>query len=142
MEPDPPPISIPPPRSVRIAAGLVLLEALGLVVLAVLNLVSGLSEAASIGRTLAQVAYYLVIAAALVLCASGLLRGRRWARTPSLVAQLVVFAVGIWLVAPSGQLVGGPLLVLTGAAGAVLLLSRPANAWINRFPLPFAEPDR
>jgi hypothetical protein len=139
MEPDPPPISIPPPRSVRIAGGLVLLEALGLVVLAVLNLVSGLSEGASIGRTLAQVAYYLVIAAALVLCASGLLRGRRWARTPSLVAQLVVFAVGIWLVAPSGQYAWGiGLIALAGIAG-FLLDSTPAHAWISRFPLPFAE---
>ncbi len=136
------PISIPPPGPVRVAAVLVLVEALGVVALAVLNLVSGLAEALAVGRTLAQAAYYLVIAAALALCASGLLRGRRWARTPSLVAQIVVFAIGVWLIAPSGQLVWGPLLVLAGGAGAVLLLSRPANAWINRFPLPFAEPDR
>lgn len=144
-EPDPPPISIPPPHTVRIAAVLVLLEAFGLVVLGGVNLVSGLTDPTagiSVGRTLAQVAYYLVLAAALALCASGLLRGRRWARTPSLVAQLVVLAVGVWLIAPSGQLVWGPLLVLVGLTGAVLLLSRPANVWINRFPLPFAEPDR
>jgi hypothetical protein len=83
-----------------------------------------------------------VIAAALVLCATGLLRGRRWARTPSLVAQIVVFAIGVWLIAPSGQLLWGPLLVLVGGAGAALLLSKPTNAWISRFPLPFAEPDR
>lgn len=142
MEPDPPPLSIPPPGPVRVAAGLVLLEVLGLLVLAGVNLVSGLSESLSVGRTLAQVVYYLVIAAALALCATGLLRGRRWARTPSLVAQIVVFAIGVWLIAPSGQLVWGPLLVLVGGAGAALLLSRPANAWISRFPLPFAEPDR
>lgn len=141
-EPDPPPISIPPPRPVRIAAVLVLIEALGVVVLALLNLFSGLSEGLSVGRTLAQAGYYLVLAAALALCAGGLLRGRRWARTPSLVAQVVVLAIGGWLIAPSGQLLWGPLLVLAGGTGAVLLLSRPANAWISRFPLPFAEPDR
>ena len=142
IEPDPPPLSIPPPRPVRVAAVLVLLEALGLLVLAGTNVVSGLSEAVSVGRTLAQAAYYLVLAASLACCAAGLLRGRRWARTPSLVAQLVVFAIGVWLIAPSGQLVWGPLLVLLGGAGAALLLSRPANAWVSRFPLPFAEPDR
>ncbi|HEY5877854.1 MAG TPA: hypothetical protein VIU11_03020 [Nakamurella sp.] len=140
--PDPPPISIPPPRSVRVAAVLVLLEALGLAVLAGVNLVSGLSESLSVGRTLAQAAYYLVLAAAVACCAAGLLRGRRWARTPSLVAQVVVFAIGVWLIAPSGQLLWGPVLVLAGGAGAALLLSKPANAWISRFPLPFAEPDR
>ncbi len=139
--PDPPPISIPPPGAVRIAALLVLLEASGLVVLAGVNLASGLSEDLSIGRTLAQFAYYLVLGVALGFCAAGLLRGRRWARTPSLVAQVVVVAVGAWLIAPSGQLLWGPVLVLVGIVGAVLLLSRPANAWISRFPLPFAEPD-
>ena len=140
--PDPPPISIPPPRPVRVAAVLVLLEALGLAVLAGVNLVSGLSESLSVGRTLAQAAYYLVLAAAVACCAAGLLCGRRWARTPSLVAQVVVSAIGVWLIAPSGQLLWGPVLVLAGGAGAALLLSRPANAWISRFPLPFAEPDR
>lgn len=142
VAPDPPPISIPPPRPVVAAAYLVLLEAVGLVVLSGVNLVSGLTEGLSVGRTLAQVAYYLVLAAALGLCAGGLLRGRRWARTPSLVAQVVVFAIGVWLIAPSGQYLWGPLLVLAGVSGAGLLLSRPANAWISRFPLPFAEPDR
>lgn len=141
-EPDPPPISIPPPRPVVVAAYLVMVEAAGLVVLSGVNLVSGLSENLSVGRTLAQVAYYLVLAAALAFCAGGLLRGRRWARTPGLMAQLVVLAIGVWLIAPSGQYLWGPLLVLVGTSGAALLLSRPANAWISRFPLPFAEPDR
>ena len=141
-EPDPPPISIPPPRPVVVAAYLVLLEVVGLVVLSGVNLVSGLVEGLAVGRTLAQVAYYLVLAAALAYCATGLLRGRRWARTPSLVAQIVVVAIGVWLIAPSAQYVWGPLLVLIGGSGAGLLLSRPANLWINRFPLPFAEPDR
>jgi hypothetical protein len=142
VQPDPPPVSIPPPRPVVLAAYLVLLEAAGLVVLSGVNLVSGLSEGLSTARTLAQVAYYLVLAAALAFCAGGLLRGRRWARTPSLVAQVVVFAIGVWLIAPSGQYLWGPVLELAGAAGAGMLLSRPANAWISRFPLPFAEPDR
>jgi hypothetical protein len=135
-------VSIPPPPLVRIAAVLVLLEALGTVVLAGGTLVSGLSEGIAVGRTMAQTGYYLIIAALLALGASGLLRGRRSARTPSLVAQAVVFAIGVWLIAPSGQIWWGALLVLVGAATGVLLVSRPANAWISRFPLPFAEPDR
>ena len=55
----------------------------------------------------------------------------------------MLLLIGIWLIAPSGAVIVGGIvvLVLAGVTG-YLLLSRPANAWINRFPLPFAEPDR
>src|SRR4029077_1252462 len=82
---EPPPISIPPPRPVVLAAVLVLVEAGGVVALAVATLVSGLTEDIAIGRTLAQFAYYVVLSALLVVCATALLRGRRWGRTPCLV---------------------------------------------------------
>ena len=61
-----PPISIPPPRPVVLAAVLVLVEAGGLLALAVATLVSGLTEDIAIGRTLAQFAYYVVLSALLV----------------------------------------------------------------------------
>lgn len=139
---DPPPISIPPPRPVVIAGVLVALEALGVLVLAVVNVTSGLNSDSPIGRTLAQGAYYLVLALLLLACASGVLRGRRWGRTPSLIAQIVVVAVGVWLIAPSGQFGWGIALILLGGVTGYLLVSKPANAWINQFPLPFAEPDQ
>jgi hypothetical protein len=139
---DPPPISIPPPRSVVVAAMLVLAEAVGLLALAVATLVSGLTENIAIGRTLAQFAYYIVLAALLVLCASAVLRGRRWGRTPCLVVQIVLVLIGVWLVAPSGQFGWGFALIVLGGVTGYLLLGKPASAWINRFPLPFAEPDQ
>ena len=140
---DPPPISIPPPRPVVIAGMLVLLEAIrsagrwpGA------TLISGLAEDIAIGRTLAQTAYYLVLALLLAACANGVLRGRRWGRTPCLVAQVVLVLVGIWLIAPSGSSAGVSAWSLLGGVTGYLLVSKPANAWINRFPLPFAEPDQ
>ena len=139
---DAPPISIPPPRSVAVAAALVLLEGVGLLALAVATLVSGLTENIVIGRTLAQFAYYIVLAALLVLCASAVLRGRRWGRTPCLVVQVVLVLIGVWMVAPSGQYGWGITLIALGGVTAYLLVNKPASAWINRFPLPFAEPDR
>jgi drug/metabolite transporter superfamily protein YnfA len=139
---EPLPISIPPPRPVRIAAVLVLVEALGLLALAVATLVSGLTEDIAIGRTFAQFGYYVVLAALLVLCASAVLRGRRWGRTPCLVVQVVLVAIGVWMVAPSGQYGWGIGVIALGAVTGYLLVSRPANEWINRFPLPFAEPDQ
>ncbi|MET0863207.1 MAG: hypothetical protein ABWZ98_02620 [Nakamurella sp.] len=137
-EPDPPPISIPPPRPVQLAGFLVLLEALGLLVLAGTTLVSGLTEDIAVGRTLAQTGYYIVLALAVAACASGLLRGRRWGRTPCLVLQVVLVAIGIWLIAPSGQFGWGIALIVLGGVTGYLLVSKPATAWINQFPLPFA----
>ncbi len=139
---EPAPISIPPPRPVVLAAVLVLVEAGGLLVLAVATLVSGLNEDIAIGRTLAQFAYYVVLSALLVVCATAVLRGRRWGRTPCLVVQVVLVLIGVWMVAPSGQFGWGIGLILLGGVTGYLLLSKPANAWINRFPLPFAEPDQ
>ncbi len=139
---DPPPLSIPPPRPVVVAGVLVLVQAAGLLVLAGATLVSGLSENIAIGRTSAQVLYYVVLGLLLGLCANGLLRGRRWGRTPCLVAQVILVAIGVWLIAPSAQYGWGIALVTIGGVTGYLLLSKTANAWINRFPLPFAEPDR
>jgi hypothetical protein len=139
---DPPPISIPPPRPVVVAAVLVLVEAVGLLVLAGTTLVSGLTEDIAVGRTLAQTGYYVVLAALLALCAGAVLRGRRWGRTPCLVTQIVLVLIGVWLIAPSGQYAWGIGLIALGGISGYLLISKPANAWINRFPLPFAEPDQ
>ena len=121
---------------------LVLVEAVGLLLLAGTTLVSGLTEDIAVGRTLAQTAYYVVLAALLALCASAVLRGRRWGRTPCLMTQIVLVLIGVWLIAPSGQYAWGiGLIAMAGVAG-YLLVSKPANAWINRFPLPFSEPDQ
>jgi hypothetical protein len=139
---DPPPITIPPPRLVALAGLLVLVEAFGVLVLAGFTVVSGLAADAPFGQVAAQGMYYLVIAALIAACGTAVLRGRRWGRTPSLLTQIVMIAIGIWLIAPSGQLIWGILLILMGGFTGGLLVSRPANAWINQFPAPFApEPD-
>ncbi len=68
-----------------------------------LTLASGISNEANTGQLLAQVAYYLVLAMALAAVAAGLLRGRRWARTPAIVVQLITLGVGFYLAVPSGH---------------------------------------
>src|SRR6478735_6284279 len=70
-------VSVPvDPRPVVIAGLLVVIEAVGVLVLAVVNVLSGLSSDSPIGRNLAQGAYYVVLALLLLACASGVLRGR------------------------------------------------------------------
>jgi hypothetical protein len=136
---DPPPISIPPPRSVLLAATLVLVEATGLVVLAVTTVTSGLTSGSPTGQTLAQGGYYLVLAALLALCASALFRGRRWGRTPCLLTQLITIGIGIYLALPSGRPVLGVAVILVAGFTGYLLVNKAATDWINRFPLPFGE---
>lgn len=131
------PVVIPPPGTVRVAAILVALQGLGLVVLAGMTLVSGISHDARGAQLGAQVAYFVVLGAALVFVASGLLRGRRWARTPALVAEVVVVAVGMWMAFPSERLGQGIAVIGVGVLTFGLLVSPRANHWIRLFPTPF-----
>lgn len=137
------PVVIPPPPPVRAAGLAVLAEAAGLVVLAVVTVTSGVANASPMSQTLAQGGYYLILAGLVAACGAAVLRGRRWGRTPSFLVQVVLLAIGVWVAFPSGQPLFGIPMVLIGAVVGGLLVSRPANEWINRFPLPFAAgPDR
>lgn len=132
-----PPVSIPPPGTVRAAAALVALEGVGLVVLAGMTLASGISHDAAGAQLAAQTAYFLILGAALLLVAAGLARGRRWGRSPALVVQIVVIAIGMWMAFPSGRLPQGLALIGLGALVLALLVTPRANDWIRRFPAPF-----
>jgi hypothetical protein len=131
------PVSIPPPGTVRVAAILVAVQGVGLVVLAGMTLFSGLDHGANGAQLGAQVGYFVILGAALGLVAAGMLRGRRWARSPALVAQVVVIAVGMWMAFPSGRLGQGLALIGAGALTLGLLVSPRANHWIRQFPAPF-----
>ena len=125
------------------AGGLICLQAVGVVVLAVLILVSGFHHSAAVGQLLAQAAFFVVCAAAMVACGWSLITGRRWGRSPTIVVQVVLAAVGYWLAVPSGQAAWGAALIVLAVLTAGLLLTKPANAWINRFPALFGpEPRR
>ena len=128
------PISIPPPRPVAVAAALLCGEALGVVVLAVVIVASGLKNSAAIGQLLAQGAYYVILAAGMLVCGWALLKGRRWGRTPTIVVQIVLAAVGYWMAVPSGRLLLGIALIVLAVITGGLLLSKPANDWVSRFP--------
>ena len=80
-----------------------LVEAVGLLVLAGTTLVSGLTEDIAVGRTLAQTGLLRGPRRTVGLCAIAVLRGRRWGRTPCLITQIVLVLIGVWLIAPSGQ---------------------------------------
>lgn len=119
------------------------LEAVGVLVLTVMIVLSGLRNDARTGQLLGQAAFFVVIAAAMVICGLSLISGRRWGRSPTIVVQVVVAATGYYLAVPSGRPGWGLALFVLAVVTGALLLTRPANDWISRFPHPFGpEPGR
>jgi hypothetical protein len=129
---EPGPIRIAPPFPVRVAALGVLLHAVAVLTVAGASLLA--RRDATVQWALATTAYFLVLATAMTAVAAGLLRGRRWARTPAVVIELIVALVGIYVAGPSEQLLVGSLLIASGGVTLALLVSGPANEWIRSFP--------
>ncbi|SCX52315.1 hypothetical protein SAMN03159343_2744 [Klenkia marina] len=113
------------PRSVRLAALLVGVEAAAAsAVAAVLLWLTLTSTPDSVGRALAEVVYVLVGAAALAVVARGLWRVAGWARGPVVVLQLLLGALGYATAFEAGRpLIGLP--VLACVAGVCWFLATP-----------------
>ncbi len=114
------------PRSLRLAALLVGVEAVGLVGVAGTVLWLTLSGSPdSTGRALAEVVYVLLGAAALGAGAVGLGRVAGWARGPVVVLQLLLGLLG-WSTLSGGRpLLGVPLLACV--AGVLWFLATPES---------------
>ncbi len=112
------------PRVMRIAAGVAVLQALGLGVFAAVVVVEALrGDRSSMANALLLVALLLAWAAALGLCARGLLRRRHWSRAPLVMSELLLLAVGVPLVQGAGARWAGVLLVVGAVVGLLSVLS-------------------
>lgn len=127
--------SDPAPVVVRVAAYLVSAQGVGVAVLAVAIVASGLRNGASLGQLFAQGVYYLILGAGMVALGAALRRGARWARTPTIVTQLLLLAVGYWMAVPSARPLVGAAMILLALATAGLLVLKPASQWANRYVL-------
>jgi hypothetical protein len=81
------------------------------------------------GLVLGEAGFFLLVAAAVGAVGVGLLRGRRWARTPALVTQLLLLPVVYSLIGPSRQIVLG---LVSGAlvfATFMLLVNERSRLW-------------
>jgi hypothetical protein len=111
----------------RLCAALVGLQALGLAAVAVFYLVELLvATEDDVVRALVTTGLALAAAAGLGLVARGLLHGRRWARSPALVTNLLVVPVAIGLLQGGVWYAGVPLLLW--ALAVLGLLFAPATA--------------
>lgn len=119
------------PRPVRAAGVLVGLQGLTGVVIAVGLLVAALrgrTGPVSIPGTAAWLAGYGVI---LLAIGVNLVRGRHGARTPAIVAQLLLLGVCWYAAGPSSQLAYGVSAAAFCVAVLVLLFCPPALRWVT-----------
>jgi hypothetical protein len=115
---------------VRAAGALVGLEALAAAAFtAVLALWSGSAAEPGVGAVLAEAGFFLLVAVALGAVAVGLWTGRRWARTPAIVTQLLLLPVVYSLLGPSHQLLIGLVAGAVVVAAFLLLISERSRAW-------------
>ena len=121
--------AVRPPIAVRAAAVVVCLQgALG-VLFAVALLVWALGGSQPVVDVLGEAGYFAVLGAAVLVVGVALLNGRRWARTPALVLQILLIGVAWYTTGPSGRPeYGVPVGVVCLAVGAALL-GRQARAW-------------
>ncbi|GAA3244521.1 hypothetical protein GCM10017691_50650 [Pseudonocardia petroleophila] len=127
-----------PPPQVRWAGVSVAVQGVAGLVFAVLLVARSGSADLPVGFVLGEAAYFAVIGSALVAVGVGLVRGRRWARTPAIVAQLLLLPVVYSLIGPSRQLALG---LATGALVFVtfmLLISERSREWSMGLDLPDA----
>lgn len=137
MSPDPPVPAGPPPQ-VRLAGALVALQALAALVFAVVLVVRASSAELPLASVLGEAGYFAVIGAAVLAVGGGLVTGRRWARTPAIVTQLLLLPVVYSLIGPSRQLALGIVTGVLVVATFMLLISERSRIWSMGLDLPDA----
>jgi len=111
-----------------VVAGLVLAQGGLLVGIAVFYAVElAVATAADVTRALVSAGLTLLAGAALLQVGRGLLRARRWARSPALVTNLILVPVAVGLLQGGRWYLGVPL-IAAAATVVVLLFSSSVNA--------------
>lgn len=121
----------PLPATVRCAGGLVALEGLVAVVVAIVLVIRGLlghdQEAANPYGT---AAWFLILGGAVLAAGVGLLRGHRWGRAIAVVAQLLLLPVVWSLLTDSHQPLLGAVLGVIVVPALGCLFSGPTSRWM------------
>ncbi len=120
--------SAPPPQ-IRVAGVLVAVQALAAIAFAIVIGVQASSANLPFSAVLGETAYFVVIGLALLGVGIGLVRGRRGARTPAIVTQLLLLPVVYSLIGPSQELVLGIASGVYVAGTFLLLISEPSRQW-------------
>ena len=116
-----------PPPQIRVAGLLVGLQGVAAVAFAIL--VGVQDSTLPLGSVLGEVGYFVVIGIALVFIGAALFTGRRGARTPAIVTQLLLLPVVYSLIGPSRQLLLGIAAGIYVVVTFLLLISERSREW-------------
>ncbi|GAB3277631.1 hypothetical protein [Parasphingorhabdus pacifica] len=123
------------PRTVRIAGALTTAQAAVGLVFVVALLIRGASvELGGVGTldrgsTYGEAAYYAFLSACVLAAGVGLLRGKHWARTPSMLMQLLLLGAAWYALGPSGRPLIGLLIAAPAVAVLWFLFNREGREW-------------
>ena len=117
---------IPPPQ-IRVAGVLVGLQGVTALVFAVLIGIQAAGQPFT--SVLGEVGCFALIGLALVFVGAALATGRRGARTPAIVTQLLLLPVVYSLIGPSRQLLLGVVAGIYVVVTFLLLISEPSRLW-------------
>lgn len=113
------------PTAARVAGVLTGVQGLAGIGFAVALVVRAFSGAESPGKVLGEAGYFVVLCAGVLAAGICLGLGKRWARTPSIVVQLLLLGVAWYMYGPSKQQLVGVYAVVVVA----LLFANPVRAW-------------
>lgn len=91
-----------------------------------------------VGFVLGESGFFALVGVALTVAGVGLVGGRRWARTPAIVTQLLLLPVVYSLIGPSRQLVLGLIAGGVVFVAFMLLISERSREWSMGLDLPDA----
>lgn len=117
------------PAAVRVAGVLTSLQGLAGIAFAVALVVRAFGGAESTGKVLGEAGYFIVLCSGVLAAGIGLVLGKRWARTPSIVVQLLLLGVAWYMYGPSGQQLVGSLIGIYVVVVIVLLFTNPVRHW-------------
>ncbi|MHA6617288.1 hypothetical protein [Pseudonocardia sp. DLS-67] len=120
------------PRQVRLAGVLVGAQGLlglGFAVALVVRALGAEDTDLLVRDIVGEAGYFVLVGAALIAVGLGLVAGRRWARTPAIVTQLLLLPVVYTLIGPSHQLVLGILAGVYVVCTFLLLISEASRTW-------------
>jgi peptidoglycan/LPS O-acetylase OafA/YrhL len=118
------------PPTVRAAGVVVTLQGLAGLGFAVAVLIRAFGGGSTPGSNLyGEAGYFAVLGVGVLACGLGLLLGKTWARTPSVVVEIILLGVAWYAIGPSGRPEFGLPVAALAVLVIVLLFAARSRAW-------------